>query len=180
MSDKAPLLFTSDIKAFMTVVMEENADARFEALKANTDDVILCEIVRYGVFNDSAMARPLADLYQQVVLRNYSDEQRWKLFMHIKGLVDHVEFVSANALLPFIVEEPLPEIVSTAVIDYVSVSPLTDGDPMSRPKDVVNFIKNGRLANIGAAFGGLLHLGDYRVCKLMSVVRTFGTTRSSD
>ena len=34
-------------------------------------------------------------------------------------------------------------LVSTAVIDYVSLSPLTDNDPISAPKDIVNMIEDG-------------------------------------
>jgi hypothetical protein len=62
--------------------------------------------------------------------------------------------VSANALLPFIAEDKSPAVVSTAVIDYVSLPALTDNDPMSRPRDIIGMIQSGTLENEGAAFGG--------------------------
>jgi hypothetical protein len=62
-------------------------------------------------------------------------------------------------------------IVSTAVIDYVSLSPLSDNDPMSRVKDIVGLLKNSMLENEGAAFGTLLHIGDKRVSDLIIPLR---------
>lgn len=170
MTDTKPLLFQDDLKKFMEIVMIGESEARFDALKANFDDVVLCEIVRYGVISDAAMIAPLAELYQSIV-GNYPEDRRIELFRHIKGLVDNFEFVSVNALLPFIAEEPLAGIASTAVIDYVSVGRLANNDPMSRPGDIVGLIESGRLKNVGAAFGGLLHLGDRRVCKLIWPLR---------
>ena len=46
-------------------------------------------------------------------------------------LLVNVDFVSVNALLPFIAEESSTRIVSSSVIDYVSLGPLTDNDEMS-------------------------------------------------
>jgi hypothetical protein len=57
------------------------------------------------------------------------------------------------------------------VIDFASLGPLTENDPMSRVKDVVRMIESGMLENEGAAFGGLLHIGDRRVCQLLLPLR---------
>jgi hypothetical protein len=166
-----PLLFETDPKKFMELLMMDDAKKRFDALKANFDDIILCEILRYGIFNDAKMIGPLAQLYEKTVVPNYAEEKRWELYRQIIGMVENVDSVSVNALLPFIAEEPSQRIVSTAVIDYVSLGPLTDNDPMSRPKDIIGMIKSGQMKNRGAAFGGLLHLGDLRVCKLLWPIR---------
>jgi hypothetical protein len=166
-----PLLFQSDPKKFMELLMLDDTEKRFDALKANFDDVVLCEILRYGIFNDAKMIEPLAQLYEKTVVPNYADEKRWELYLHIKGMLEHVDFVSVNALLPFIAEEPSRRIVSTAVIDYVSLGPLINNDPMSRPKDIIGMIKSGQMKNRGAAFGGLLHLGDSRVCELLWLIK---------
>jgi hypothetical protein len=63
-----------------------------------------------------------------------------------------ISVVSINAFLPFIAEDNSRRIVSTAVIDYVSLGPLTDGDPMSRVKDVIGMTESSMLENEGAAF----------------------------
>lgn len=79
--------------------------------------------------------------------------------------------MSINSFLPFIFEDHSRVIASTAVLDYVSLGPLTDGDPMSRVKDVVGMIQGKMLKNEGAAFGALLHIGDKRVCDLIAPLR---------
>ena len=55
----------------------------------------------------------------------------------------------------------------SAVIDYVSLGSLTNGDPMSRVKDIIGMIESSMLENEGAAFGALLHISDKRVCDLV-------------
>jgi hypothetical protein len=39
----------------MEILMIGESDKRAEALRENPDDVILCEIIRYGCFNDSTI-----------------------------------------------------------------------------------------------------------------------------
>jgi hypothetical protein len=87
------------------------------------------------------------------------------------GFIKNTSAVSINAFLPFIAEEAATRIVSRAVIDYVSLGPLSDNDPMSRVKDVIGMLKIKMLKNEGAAFGALLHIGDKRVCDLLIPLR---------
>ena len=147
----------------------EDARERFEALR-DFDDVVICEIMRYGVMNEEAMVPPLQELYRKYALQ-LPTERRTTIFNHIKGLVETVDWVSVNALLPFIVEELVASIVSTAVIDLVSLAPMRNGDPMNVPMTVVDLIRAGAITNVGAAFGGLLCLGDSRVCRLLVPLR---------
>jgi hypothetical protein len=62
-------------------------------------------------------------------------------------------------------------VCSTAVLDWVNEAGLTDGDPMSRIQDMIDVIVRRRAENVGAVFGGLLHLGDPRVCALLVPLR---------
>ena len=167
MSDEVTFLIQKDPKAFMDIVFTDDRNARLEKLCSSLDDIALCEVIRYGAFNDSAMIGPLAELYKNAVLPKLSEARRWNLYRQINQLMDAVEFVSVNALLPFIAEEESKRIVSSAVIDYASLRPLTNNDEMSGPKDIIGMLKSGFLKNPGAAFGALLHLGDHRVCKLL-------------
>ena len=163
------LKFLQDSPGFMQAVMNDDQKARMDLLP-NFEDVIICEIVRYGIFNDEKMVPPLRQLYTEVIMKA-PKEKRMEIFTHVKGMVENTEFVSPNALLPFIFWDDERGIVSTAVIDYVSLAPLTNDDPMSRVKGIVGLIERGSLRNDGAAFGALLFLGDDRVCSLLVPVR---------
>jgi hypothetical protein len=170
MSDAAEnLKFLQDPQGFMEAVMNHDPEARLNSLKWFVD-IAICEIIRYGIFNDERMIGPLGQFYQQFMLKA-PKETRLEVFNHVKGMVENTDFVSANAFLPFIIEDSGRGIVSTAVIDYVSLAPLRNADPMSRVKDIVGFIESGRLQNDGAAFGALLFLGDDRVCDLIVPLR---------
>ena len=171
MSDEVTFLIQKDPKAFFEIVLIDDAEVRFEKLQPLLDDIALCEIIRYGVFNDSAMIGPLGNLYQTLVLPNLSEERRWKIYRQIVEVIDNLDTVSINSLLPFIAEEPSKRIVSSAVIDYVCLRPLSKNDEMSGAKDIIGMIQSATLKNSGAAFGGLLHLGDARICKLLWHIR---------
>ncbi len=99
------------------------------------------------------------------------EERRFTLSRHVYGMVEAGDSISVNAFLPFIFEDDSGRIVGSAVIDFVSLGPLTDNDPMSCVKRVVGMIESGSLKNEGAAFGVLLHLGDRRVCQLLRPLR---------
>jgi hypothetical protein len=171
MSDEMIFLIHKDPKAFMDIVFTDDQNVRLKKLHSSLDDIALCEIIRYGAFNNSDMIGPLAELYKNAVLPNLSEPRRWSLYREVSKIIDAVEFVSVNALLPFIAEEESKRIVSSAVIDYVSLRPLTENDEMSGPRDIIGMLKSGFLKNSGAAFGALLHLGDQRVCKLLWSLR---------
>lgn len=171
MSDNAPLLFNADPEKFRVAVFTDDQQTRFDLLKENIEDWILCEIIRYGIYNQTEMIASLKHMYRDLVLKMFDEKQRRGLFQHVTGMVQNLDVISVNALLPFIAEETHHPIVATAVIDYVSVGPLTNNDPMSRPKDIIGMIQSGMLQNPGAAFGGLIHLGDARLCKLLWPLR---------
>src|SRR5262245_21847502 len=107
--------------------MNDDSKARFAALDS-LDDLLLCETVRYGVFNKQEMIGPLASVYRGPVMQ-MSEDRRLSVQRHVAGFVEHTSIVSANAFLPFIAEDDARAVVSTAVIDYVSLGLLTDGDP---------------------------------------------------
>jgi hypothetical protein len=86
------------------------------------------------------MIGPLASLYRTLTTK-MSEEGRYAVYRHVVGFVENTSIVSINAFLPFIAEEKAQMIVSTAVIDYVSLGPLTGDDPMSRVKDIIGMIE---------------------------------------
>ena len=153
----------------------DDAKARFEGCRRSDhhlefDDLVLCEIIRYGFYNRDEMAGPLAAFYHGPVME-LPEERRLRLYRHVAGMVEAGDSISVNAFLPFIVEDDSWKIVGTAVVDWISLGGLTGNDPMSRVKDIVGLIESGRVKNEGAAFGALLHIGDRRVCRLLLPLR---------
>jgi hypothetical protein len=163
-NEKSPL-FVTDPDLFQKIVMEDDKDKRFTSI-STLDDLLLCEVIRYGIYNKQEMIGPLANLYRQMMTK-IPEEDRFSIYQHVVGFVENTSAVSVNAFLPFIAEETATIIVSNAVVDYVSLGPLSDNDPMSRVKDIIGMIKISMLKNEGAAFGALLHIGDKRVCDLI-------------
>lgn len=152
--EKRPLCFT-DPKKFMRLVRTEDPQARLDGLKDNIQDIAICEIVRLGIHNKPEMAAELRQLYRGFIMLA-SEEDRWTLYQHIKGFVENTSFVSTGACLPFIRDDSSLRIVSTAVIDYVSLGRIVRGDPMGYVKDIIELIEGSALRSEGAAFGGLL------------------------
>jgi hypothetical protein len=99
------------------------------------------------------------------------EEGLYALYRHVAGFVENTSIVSTNACLPYIADEAPMKIVSTAVIDYLSLGPVVDDDPLGHFKVIIGMIEDATLENEGAAFGGLLHMGDKRVCDLLIPVR---------
>jgi hypothetical protein len=163
------LLFGSDPDRFLKLLYTADSEERLAGLFP--DEISACEITRYGIYNDEKMIAPLQKLYSGILADGMSEDKRRDVYQFVAGFVATKTAVSPNALLPFISEEPSSGIVATAVIDYVSIADMTGGDPMSRPRDIVGMIESGMLKNTGAVFGGLLHLGDPRVCKLIWPLR---------
>jgi hypothetical protein len=168
-SDDRHLLIFADPQRFWDLVQMDNAKARFDGCK-EFDNLVLCEITRYGFYNREEMIGPLAAFYRELVMK-LPEERRFELYRHVAGMVEAGDHISINAFLPFMAEDNSRQIVSTAVIDFVSLGPLTENDPMSRVKGVVGMIESGMLENEGAAFGALLHMGDRRVCQLVLPLR---------
>lgn len=159
--------FRDDGQAWLKLVLEtDDPDARLGGY-ASAADLLLGEIIRYGTFNDGGMIRDLQGLYDEYVRRGLPVSLRREVFRHAAGFQQNTSFVSANVYLPFIACEPERGICSTAVIDYVSIAPPSPEDPLSSVRDIVGMISARFPHNVGAAFGGLLYLGDHRVCRLL-------------
>jgi hypothetical protein len=69
-----------------------------------------------------------------------------------------------NGLLPFLVEDPDPSVVSAAAFEMATLLPLEDDDPLSGPKYVESLIDQLTHDDVRAGLiAGLLLLGDGRV-----------------
>src|SRR5262249_4748561 len=129
-------LYLRDLEAFLKLVRTEDPKARAQGLPFDLMDVALCEIVRYGVFNRQEMIADLRHLYTQLIMQ-MSEDRRWELYQHVNRFVQDMSLASVNAYLPFICHDDSLKIVSTAVIDFASVGPATETDPMASVRGLV-------------------------------------------
>ncbi|RRH93659.1 hypothetical protein EH240_29125 [Mesorhizobium tamadayense] len=153
----------------MEIIKNHDAETRFKSLQT-FDDIVTCEIMRHGIFSDGSELPSLTRLYNEFFLPAPTSRRK-EVFEHVKVIVTGLGGWTAAAFTPFMILDDDIGIVSTATIDYVSLAPLIDGDPMSRPKDVVTMITKAIPRNPAALFGGLLALGDPRVCLLIMPLR---------
>src|SRR5262245_4456476 len=167
--DDTHLLLKANPERFMKAVLTEDPEARVASL-STFDDFMTCEFLRYGIFNDPAQVPELTRLYNELFLRAPVD-RRWDVYGYVKAIVTQLGGNTAVAFTPFMLLDESVGIVSTAAIDYVSLGTLIDNDPMSRPKDVLTMINRGFARNPAAAIGGLIAIGDPRVCALVAPLR---------
>jgi hypothetical protein len=165
MSKLAQLMSYSDPRAFVAVVMNEDPFARANAFEL-TDDFIVCEILRHGIFDTTTTLLSAKRAYEETFL-DAPSEWRMEIYSHFINIIEQMGGERAGALTLFMLLDPDSTIVSRATIDYVSFATLVDADPMSRPRDVVTMVEKGFATNPAAVFGGLLCLGDPRVCRMI-------------
>jgi hypothetical protein len=64
-NDSETLIFLSDPERFMDLVMTDDAKTRLDGFTL-FDDIALCEIVRYGVYNDENMISGMGDHFSHL------------------------------------------------------------------------------------------------------------------
>jgi hypothetical protein len=163
-----PLFFSDPERFIRSLGGQEGQDelARQREYRC-VQDYLFGEIYRYGYFNDAEMIAPLGQFYQMLLEHDLATDKRLEVCRHIGGVLTETKSIRIDALMPFICWDPDRAVVSTATVDYVSLGSLFEGDPMSRPKELIRLIGEGGVRNPGAVFGGLLVLGDPRLCKLL-------------
>lgn len=163
MSDQ--LLLRADPAAFMAAIETHDVAKRLEMLPT-LEDVIVCEVLRYGIFNDADELPKLAKLYSEALLPA-AIEKRKEIYEYVKWIVPQLGGHTVGALTPFMFIDTDVGIVSTATIDFASLgTPLTE-DPIQRAAEALGCVKSGIPNNRAAVVGGLIALGDPRVCELV-------------
>jgi hypothetical protein len=169
MTDKPDFICRLDPERFMAIVLNEDRGERYAAL-TEVDDLITCECLRHGITNDISALPDIICLFDaQFVRLPLSDKRR--IYSHVAHIVPQLGGDCAGAFTPFLMLDRDFGIVSTATIDYASIGTLVEDDPMTRPKDVLNMVLKNLPRNPAAVFGGLLVLGDPRVCELLAPLR---------
>ena len=163
--DSAPeLLLLTNPKAFMAVVNNHDAAERVRSLHT-LDDMVTCEALRHGIFNESLAWPNLIGFYNEIFMQASVDRRR-QILGHVAMIVPQLGGWTAGAITPFMLLDIDIGIVSAATVEYTSVGTLLDNDPMTRPRDAIQMIAKGLPRNPAAVIGGLLVLGDPRVCEL--------------
>ena len=168
------ILALTNAKEFMNIVSTDSAKERIDALQT-LDDLVICENLRYGIYNDQKSLPELIEFYTSVFIKAQT-ERRFEIYRYLVDIVSQIGGHTVGALTPFMLLDPDKQIVSTATVDYCSLGTLLNNDPMTRPKDAIRMIdpdwgEQGFPASRGAIFGGLLTLGDKRVCELLKPLR---------
>lgn len=156
-------------KAWANVFMADDRAVRMKRYRTGPD-ILLGEIMRFAVRRDAVSAAEVSDVYDVFLRGGMPVEVRREILLHARGFQDEAN-LPIEVYLPFIDKDPDFGVCAGAVIDWVSSAELTHGDPMSRIKEMIEMIVRHRAENVGAVFGGLLHLGDPRVCALLAPLR---------
>jgi hypothetical protein len=169
MTDKSAFQCRDDPERFMAVVLNKDKTERYAAF-TQVDDLVTCECLRHGITNDISALPDVISLFDnQFINLPLSDKRR--IYSHVAYIVPQLGGDYAGAFTPFMMLDRDISIVSTATIDYTSIGSLIEDDPMARPKDALNMILRNLPRNPAAVFGGLLVLGDPRVCELLAPLR---------
>ena len=165
-----PLLIERDPGRFFKTVVIDDEETRLRSLPHNPGDVLSCELVRYAMRGDGATARRVAQVYVHGFVPQVSEAQRYEVYWRVCGVVERLKMPSI-VLMPFLMYEPWDVLVGSAAVDMVSLSSPDAAAAMKTAREIVERIEKRTLANRGAAFGGLLHLGDPRVLEMLKPVR---------
>ena len=84
-TDEPKLLFETNPDRFQKILVDGDAGARFAALD-RIDDMLLCEAVRFGLYNREEMIGPLAALYHGPVME-MPETRRLAVEQHVAGFV---------------------------------------------------------------------------------------------
>jgi hypothetical protein len=163
-----PLLLREP-RTFMAAVVSKERVDKIGSLRT-LDDQMACAALRHGVLNDQSARPDLIHFYTERFLPA-PVERRKQIYGYVKDIVPQLGADTAGAFTPFMLLDTDISIVSTATVDYTSVGTLFDGDPMTRPRDVIDLLAKGFPRNRAAVIGGLLVLGDPRVSQLAKPIR---------
>lgn len=136
--------------------------------KSEIQRLLASQIARYGATNETERVPLLMRLYDHAVDRLVVDE-RLELLQSVAKMVEERK-LSTNALLPFIVTDPVHAVVSTAALNLAVLMPLDNGDPLTGPKALLNSTVFGDEDVQTAVISALVLLGDARVTELLDGV----------
>lgn len=137
--------------------------------------LLFYQCLAYGLQPAEDKIAGLMDLHRLAVARIHPAARR-QVVVHVARAVERVHREHdlregagcTNALLPFLLEDPDPSVVSSAATEMALLLPLENGDPLTGPRYVRALLDqvSGEDARAGI-IAGLLQLGDPRVAPLV-------------
>ena len=112
----------------------------------------------YGQQGDNASISQLSSIYERLLSLGADEDTRLMIESEMVSLVKDYGAHPA-VFMPFLVIDPSMQVASKAVIDFVSMSDLVNGEPYAFAQ-LRHLFENRSLANRGAVFGGLVAMGD--------------------
>jgi hypothetical protein len=164
--DWAPA-FMQDPRKFDRLRPKDSVDAWIAEFDDDLQEALAAAAFGFGMTGFGPTDTQLTELYRYCLASGMSAARRWQVFSYVTDAVRRLNFLGIDAYLPFIAEDPDRQIACVAAKDYVANGPLIANDPMSRVKEIIGLIRVTPIVNVGAVFGGLMCLGDPRVCRLL-------------
>jgi hypothetical protein len=138
--------------------------------------LLFYQCLSYGLDPEDEVIPRLMALARVAVERLHPAARR-QVAIHVARAIERVHRAQAirdgagctNGLLPFLVEDPDPSVVSAAATEMAALMPVEDGDPLTGPTYVRSLLDElpGEDARAGIV-AGLLQLGDSRVAPLVA------------
>jgi hypothetical protein len=138
-----------------------------EAQEGPIGKTVLLKCIEYGGSNDGSLIPLLFALYRKWIDKSSAAERLHELQTLAAAIEEH-SGCAILALMPFIVAEMEPHIISTASLSLCALYPVKD-DPLAGPRFLSSVLDQNPAPDgaAGAALGGMMLLGDERVSGLI-------------
>jgi hypothetical protein len=140
------------------------------------DTIKLVELLQFACLAYELTPGPatldaLRRLYR-FVLENHDRDLRVATLLSLQEMLESVGrqrgTTAADAVLPFMMWDTDPQVISTGAVVYAQLVPLMHQDPMTGPRCVLAHLdRGGDPQRTAAVLGGLAALGDQRVVRLI-------------
>jgi hypothetical protein len=136
---------------------------------ADFSHLVWAGLVLYGAAQDGSLVVLLGRLYRAAVER-LTKEARFKIYRSVTKQLDH-DATTPTALLPIVVLEPDRSLASTATLDLLAYSSLTETGLPYGLMELISLMSNRVPVNMGAALGALVCFGDSQIRPSMDAVK---------
>jgi hypothetical protein len=133
-------------------------------------------LLHYGLANDTSLIGAMATLMRRAV-RDLVPENRARVYRDVCETIIRNKWSAFYALIPVVVHESAAEIVATATIDFISLSPVMDDGRPAAFCEAVALIQDGVPNSQGGVFGGIVSLGDERFTPELKALRKWLVAR---
>lgn len=166
-----PFMLETNPKDFLEATHIDDPQERATALGNRLEDCVCADLLRLLLCNDDAHWERAASAWQALVRQEPDDDRRYHIYRVVRDILMNALTGGALPLLPAFRFDTSPIIVATAALDLLAMSPSSADDPQGAARVLVRLVEEGKTANRGAAYGGLLHYGNAKVCDMLWEIR---------